>query len=139
MILGNAIYSRLHDDSAVFAIVGTNIFPENSPVDVYPMIVYQIEGQTEQSLDARTMKEFIVVVTMTAGGFRVGRFDAYATVHNLADAVKTALDNQGGTWGGVAVKGFFFQSSAEDRYSDSANAESSYYEVEHTYRVWATA
>jgi hypothetical protein len=136
-MLATAIYARLAATSAVTALVGTRIMPIGSPSNTYPLIVYDIDQEKEESIDEMVGKEFFVTLTMVAGG--PGVTDAYTRAHAVASAVKTALDRQKGTWGGIVVGGCFFNGASEEQFYEGSNSEVPFCEVEHTYRVWAAA
>ncbi len=136
-MLGKAIYSQLVGNGSVLAIVSTRVYPQASTQNVYPMIAYEIEQETEDAISVMRGKEFFVTLTMICGG--PGVTDSYSQAHTLADAVKNALDRQSGSWGGISVGGCFFEGATEDEFSEGANSEAMYVEVVHTYRVWAAA
>ncbi len=136
-MLGKAIYSQLTGDAAVLAIVGTRVYPQASTQNVYPLIAYEIEQENEDAISTMRGKEFFVTLTMVCGGPDVT--DAYSQARTLSAAVKTALDRQSGTWGGINVGGCFFNGATEQEFTEGANSEALYVEVEHTYHVWAAA
>ena len=134
-MIGKAIYARLSTDAGVAAIVPTRaggskaIYPNTAPDELLPMIVYSVQQEDEDSLTSFAMKEFTVVITAAAA--------TYAGAQQLAAAARASLDRQGGTWGGIPVRGFYLKGSAEDSYADGGNPENLIHTVEDTYRVWA--
>jgi hypothetical protein len=137
-MIGKAIYSRLTDDSSVYAAVQGRIYPITSPEDVYPLITYQVHREPEDTIQPLAMKEFTVTLTMVAKKTQAVP-GAYSALQDLRAAVVAALDRRGGVWGGVNVKGFYLQDSEEDAYSDDANSEEMFFEATDEYRVWAEA
>lgn len=147
-MLGKAIFSRLTtaqtgDVSAqttalatVAATVADRIYPNESPDNLYPMIVYEIRQESEDSITPMTAKEFSVTLTMAATGS-----GAYSTVQTLKAAVRTLLDRKTSPntgWGGVVAR-FFLDGSDESQENDGSNPDASYFEVVDEYRVWAQA
>jgi hypothetical protein len=137
-MIGKAIFDRLSNDAAVKAIVGNRVYPMISPDNVYPLITYQVHREPEDTIQPLVMKEFTITITMVTLK-NIARPSAYSDLQALRAAVVAALDRQGGTWGGVYVKGFYLQDGEEDSYSDDANSEQTFYQAEDEYRVWAEA
>jgi hypothetical protein len=129
-MIGAAIFDKLSNDTGVTALVGDRIYPNVSPDNIYPLIVYTVEQEPEESIDAMELKEFSVTLTIVAR--------SYAALQLLAPATKTALDGQRGTWGGILVRSCNLQSpTSEDSYTDSGNSEITYHTGDQMYRVWA--
>jgi hypothetical protein len=145
-MLGEAIVSRLttaqSGDNAgqtaalgvLTASIGTQVYPGRSDRDIYPFVAYGIRQEAEDSITARAMKEFTVTLWIETRGA-----GAYKQAQAIKQAIRTLLDRQGGTWGGVVVKGFWFVDSEENDSSDGGNSDALFYEVEEEYHVWAAA
>lgn len=136
-MLGKAIHARLFADTDVKDIVDDRIFSHLSKENVYPLIVYEIQQENEPSIQSLNGKEFTVTLMMITGGLNAK--EPYSKVRELDAAVKASLDRQQGTWGGIEVKGAFFQGSSETAYAEGTNPESLFFEIEHTYKFWARA
>ena len=92
------IYSLLHDDPAVAAIVGVRIYPQELPQEAdLPAIVY--ERTANDHLRSNDGATGIVNATyeLTAWG------DGFPDARLLADAVRLALDGYSGTVGSVKI------------------------------------
>jgi hypothetical protein len=128
-MIGKAVYGRLSSDAGVSALVGNRIYPNTSPENVYPMIVYDCQQEPEDSLEPMVLKEHTVTLTIVT--------TSYDQAQAIAAATLISLDRQGGTWGGIFVKGFFVQQTSEDSFSDGSNPNQIYYTIDQPYRVWA--
>jgi hypothetical protein len=98
--LGKAIFSRLTEDDAVSALVGTRVFPELSPEqDEYPVIIYSI-GKTDEgdhyggSSDTTMSRCNIIAVA-----------SSYEQATTLAQLIEA---------GGITVQGSWAESNEEE-------------------------
>jgi hypothetical protein len=109
-----ALFAQLSNDGAVGDLVGSSnaarIFPKISPQALagsYPQIVYEITDSDQ----ARHYTGSGGLYSFNGTLFCIA--DSYAGVIALADAMRAALDNRNGTWGGVAVQGCFIDEGNE--------------------------
>ena len=129
-MIGKAIFEMLKTNAGVKAIVGNRIYPSNSPENTYPLIVYDIAEEPSESLDKQELTEYIVTLTLVAR--------SYAGIQELGKIVKTAMDRQRGTWGGIFIRSCHIITPTHDNsYTDSANVEITYHTQEQQYRVWS--
>jgi len=117
MILGNAIYNILKDDSGVSALVGTNIYPVIIPQGIGDSIKYHIIS--DQPHDTKTgVSDF--------DKYRV-RISSYSkrsdTVDSIDEAVREALDRFNGTVQSVNVDSIQYLTT-----EDGFDEDSQYFE-----------
>lgn len=133
-MIGKAIYARLTVYAATSALVGTRVYPHSAPPQqkTYPLVVYRGGGDDDSATaggGAGNVRAEVDVACIAA---------TYAGVRALADAVKAALDDESGTWGGVVVQGVFYQRGTEQEVA-SADADNSLFVVEMTFTAWYQA
>lgn len=151
-MIGKAIYARLtaaqQGDlgtqtaalAALASLIGKRVYPEISDQNLYPLVIYQVKQEEEDSITPMVAKEFTVTITMVARGQA-----AYGTAQTIKTNVRLLLDRQGslagGTdgWGGIQVRGFYLQPDDEAVEPDSGNPDDLFYEISDAYRVWAAA
>lgn len=123
---GKAIYSRLTGTPAVAALIGTRVYPEDSPPyqKVYPLTVYECDEETHVVGDDGTYREQVNIATLA---------NTKAAADAVASAIRTALHGQQGTWGGVNV-----HRALHNRSGDNAKRtqDEQIWIVEQAYTVW---
>lgn len=96
-----AIFARLKTESGVVAVCRNVFAADCEEGTTFPRIVFEIEDDERP----RTYQGSSGVLKTTA------KIDCTATTykaaHDIGQAVKTALDNQSGTWGGVKACAFY--------------------------------
>lgn len=114
-MIGKAVYSRLSSDSGVSALVGTRIYPwDAAPQDpTIPYIVYVVESSdpVESLRGSSGLCYSDVRIDCVA--------DRYLVSHEIAEAVRLAL--QGASWSasGINVRGTRCIDAASDRPADA--------------------
>lgn len=104
-MINRAVFWKLSNDPAITAIVGKRVYPHTHPPTTqptYPLIVF---SPAEAEPMGTTMTRHDVDIACIASSLAAAR--------SLADAVRVALDDQRGTWGGVIVDRATFVSSNE--------------------------
>ena len=104
-MIGKAVYSILNGTAAVTTIVSDRIYPlRNSELATYPAITYlQIAKTPTDTIDAVSGLDRIDV--------DIDLFHTnYLSLLTLADAVRTALDQVSGTYGGLTISNCKFVS-----------------------------
>jgi hypothetical protein len=110
MIIGKALYSILSGDSGLSALVGTRIYPEliEQEADL-PAICYALDSTTPNPTKDSTS-------TVDQNNFRVFCVaKGYAECIDIGEAVRAALDRNGGSIAGVEVASINFKSSDIER------------------------
>lgn len=106
--IATGIVSKLRDEAAVAAIIGTCIYPSydrQSDRD-YPLVVYK--------LDVSPITDFDGPTGVMSGVLNIAAIaDTYAQAVALGKALYAALESQQGDWGGVTVQGCFMQDDGE--------------------------
>jgi len=96
MLLEEALYSKLTGTAAITALVGTRIFPGYLPqtAALPAMSYWRVAGMREhaQGTDPGVARPRIQI---DAWGKK------YSQVQSVADALRTALQDSSGLWGGV--------------------------------------
>jgi hypothetical protein len=124
MSIGKAIVSRLTGDTDVAALVGTNVKPQFRAKDDVPAIVYEVSGDDDNGSNPVAAQVRLLLIA-----------SSYAQLQDLSNKVRTALNQQWGTWGGVLVQGVFLEDESED--SLTVGTSSVRYEVnEQLYQCW---
>jgi len=130
IILGKAIFEKLSNDPQVQAIVDNRIYPIISPDESYPLIVYNVSRQPDDSIDPPALIEYNLTISIVSRGY-------YETCA-LGNAVIDALDRQHGTWAEIAIRSCNLSEPTVDGVeSDGGNVESIFYTQEQTYKVFA--
>ena len=108
MKVGLALYSLLSSNAEVSSVVGTRIFPNVAPqTTTFPFIIYEVDGD-----DPNDTKDG--VSTVDVNNITVSCYSkSYSNASDLALKIRTALDRQSGTHGGVSI-----QSIQYDSYND---------------------
>jgi hypothetical protein len=108
MKVGLAIYNILTDNGEVDAIVSGRVFPNVAPqTTTFPFIIYDVEG--EDPNDTKEGASTLDVDNITVSCYS----KTYSEASDLALKIRTALDRQSGTFGGVNI-----QSIQYDGYND---------------------
>lgn len=107
---GTAIYGKLSATAGVTALVGTRIYPHRQPqhARTYPFIVYRAGEDDYGDFYTGTTNPARNAIDIAIIG------ESYDSVIDVYAAMKTAIHNGTGTWGGVVVKGCFEESTFED-------------------------
>lgn len=130
-MLGNAIYSRLTSVSGVSDLVGTRVYPHEQPPNkrVYPLVVYKLGADEDEP--ASTPES-----ALTSDGVSIACIaETYAAARALHEAVKSALNGQRGTWGGVVVKRAL-KEAGDDQVETPSGTDRKIFIIESTYSVW---
>ena len=99
MKVGKAIYNILSSDTAIAAIVGTNIFPELAPPDIdAPYIVYSVVSNSPS--DTKNTNGDIDVASIEVYSFQ----DTYNKAVDLGVNVRRALDRKTGTYKTIEIQ-----------------------------------
>ena len=99
MKVGKAIYNILSSDTAIAAIVGTNIFPELAPPAIdAPYIVYSVVSNSPS--DTKNANGDIDVANIEVYGFQ----DTYNKAVDLGVSVRAALDRKTGTYNTIQIQ-----------------------------------
>ena len=99
MKVGKAIYNILSSDTAIAAIVGTNIFPELAPPDIdAPYIVYSVVSNSPS--DTKNTNGDIDVASIEVYSFQ----DTYNKAVDLGVSVRAALDRKTGTYNTIQIQ-----------------------------------
>lgn len=107
--LGKAIFAKLSADSAITTLVSTRIYPFLAPTQKdFPVILYDIASQNQQLTLAGAISYTESDVDLTVVS------TSYDSSVAIAALVKTCLDNQTGTWGGIKVVGCFQEDNQEE-------------------------
>lgn len=105
VMVGKAVYAKLSGNAGVTAICSTRIFPEIATQEAaYPFVTYTVD--TTRPTDTKDGVSPLDVVTVSIMSFA----NTNAQAQDLAEAVRTALDRQSGTMGGVNVQSIRFAS-----------------------------
>ena len=99
MKAGAAIYAILSADSAITDVVVRRIFPNVAKnTTVFPFIVYDVDGEapTDDKDGVSTLDTDSVMVSCYC--------KTYQEAADLARLIRTSLDRESGTYGGVKVQ-----------------------------------
>lgn len=134
MTIGKAIFAQLAATPAVNNIVAGRIYAAIAPEvgKVYPQIVYGGDASERErdyaGDDALTSQSVRIEILVTSN---------YADADTLANAVRAALDDQTGTWGGIVVQGAFLEDQSETTEANDDDGEASVvYVFEQQYTFW---
>jgi hypothetical protein len=127
-MIGKAIHARLTSDPAVSAIIAGRVFPHMA-TGTYPAVVYAED--TAEYPRHYTGSDGYTRTTAEIGCLA----RSYGAAIDLAAAVRAALDNKAGTWGGIDVQGCFLQDETDDIIRDPNVAENRYYLRQQSYLV----
>lgn len=106
MAIGAVIYNRLHDDSAIAAVVGTNILPEYRD-DVVPALAYEMDiDSADQMYEGVGFERYDLSIHCVAA--------TYDAAVSMAQLVKTRLADADWTDGTWRVLGCFWRNKTED-------------------------
>jgi hypothetical protein len=102
--IAQALASKLNATSGVTALIGTRSYPSwDRPNDhVYPLAVWEFDISDIVAFDGVT--DLGTAVLNIAA---IGR--TYAEAAQVGEAIKSALEGVGTTWGTVTVQGCFLQ------------------------------
>lgn len=117
---GNIIYNKLANASGVTALVGTKIRPMRAAdADTYPYIIYEsISKPANHTKDGNSQwYKMRFQLSMLA--------TSMATVQSIANACRTALDDQSGTIAGFTVQNITFEDE-RDIFNDNSAVDGIY-------------
>lgn len=107
MSVGQAIFWKLTNTAEIAALLGTRVYPHKpDPVTqpVYPLIVYQPEGEQLLGAGCTTYSQVVNVACLA---------NSEETAKSLATLARDSLHKQKGSWGGVSVVACFYQDGSE--------------------------
>ena len=133
MNIGKAIYSKLSATSGITALTSTRIYPASSPpsVKTYPLIVYEED-------EAEVQHHYTGNSNLALARVRIAAIsETYEGADTVANLIRSALDNQGGTWGGVVVQGAFFENESTEL-ATVPDSDTQYHIREQAYLIWFT-
>lgn len=133
MSASKALYARLSADATISGLVGNRIIPTFAPKGQFPQIVYELGGADR--LRSHDGPIGLVKQRVTLSCISSLPTGAYNQAQSLANAVKDALENQGGTWGGVVVRKVFFQDDDDAPFTDP-ETNLVYQSVDQEYDIW---
>lgn len=132
MSAAKALKARLSEAPAVTALTATRITSQIAQQDgrTFPQITYEVTNEevsrnyTGSSGLSRDQAEIACAATSYAGSVELGK------------AVKVALDNGSGTWGGIKVLNCMYRSSTEQQESNGQGQDALVFTVTLTFTLW---
>lgn len=107
MNIGKVIFAMVAADANLVSLVGTKVYPEEAPSNVtYPYITY-----TKTNTNPTKVKNLV----SPKDEYKINFFiysDNYDTTHNIADALRVALDNKRGIYASYNVDWVVFEDEA---------------------------
>lgn len=131
---GKAIFAQLRGNGAVADLVATRVYPVGSaPTNpAIPYVEYDTTGADfpRSYTGSSGLADAEIDIACVAG--------SYADAVALATAVRKALDNQSGTWGGIVVQGAFVTGNPESAVpiGDAGPDLGQRYEADLSVRLW---
>lgn len=125
MNIGNVIYNILSNNSAVAALVGTKIYPSETPQAIaMPVILYSIEN-----IEPKTSKDGVSKLDIYSVDISCFS-NKYDNMIDIYQAIRTALDRYKGTNSSIKIDQINFKSFNRD-FIESAQVHqgSSTYEI----------
>jgi hypothetical protein len=131
-MLGPAIYSKLHGDTAVAAVVSDRIFPEDVPqtLRTFPLIVYTMGDAEHLSSYTGGTRLANRRVTIESAAM------TYEAAQALADLVRLSIADQSGVWGGITVQGAFIESQSDAQQALVAGEDYNVFVIEQEFLIW---
>jgi hypothetical protein len=128
-----AIYGRLTTDAAASALLGDRVFKLYADqASAYPRAVVETADDERPRNYAGATGQLRCEATVTC----IDR--TYKGAKALARAVRDALDNQSGTWGGAVVQRVFYDGASEHHDEPEQGSDEHQYTRELRFRVWLT-
>lgn len=128
-MIDNAVFSRLSNDGAINALIGTRIYPQMAKEDAtYPLILYhQISsGQADARCMAGVADHFRTLVQIDIYG------PSKSGINTIAKAVRASLDDKiKQTWGGLKIAASMFDDQFDSGYEPGSNL----YRIIQQYRI----
>ena len=122
------LYQRLTSQTAVYALVGTRVYPLIAPQGTpMPLVVYQRTGVDRPQSLAGNVGNPVVTLQLTSYG------TSYTSVKSIARAVRLAVDNWTGTTAGVTIQRTTLISEADGVDMPADDQMLPYYNVQQTF------